>query len=730
MTPHEFIKKWTVSTLKERSGAQQHFLDLCRVVNEPTPAEEDPHGDSYCFERGAKKTGGGDGWADVWRKERFAWEYKGKHKNLDAAFAQLQRYSLALNNPPLLVVSDMDRIEVHTNFTNTVHEKHVIPITELGTERNLRILKAVFADPDRLKPGKTKAATTEEAARRFASLAKVLRDRGGEPQRVAHFLNRVLFCLFAQDAGLLPNNIVRHLLEAGLTRPENANKMLRSLFSTMKKGGGFGTHVIEWFNGSLFDSSDSVPLETGDIRELLSAAGLDWSAIEPSIFGTLFERGLDPDKRGQIGAHYTDPDSIKRIVEPVVIGPLKDRWEAIKREIANTLNRADRGADRSARTRIRKQAQQLFNGFLETLSAFRVLDPACGSGNFLYLALQGLKDLEHKATLEAEQLGIEPPLERMHVGVQCVRGIESNTYAAELARVTVWIGEIQWMLRNGMQPSRNPILKPLETIECRDAILSSDGKESSWPKADVIIGNPPFLGDKKMRRELGSRYVETLRNRYDGRVPGAADLVTYWFEKARGQIDAKEATLAGLVATNSIRGGASRRVLDRIADGPGIFEAWSDEAWVNEGAAVRVSIVCFGAREKRKLNGMQVPGINADLTAAGFDLTKARRLPENRGSCFYATVKAGPFDVSGKTAREWLKLPNPNGKRNSDVVKPWANAMDLTRRPTDKWVVDFGVDMPLREARLYEAPFAHVVKISTAKFGGCSRSLSLECEPP
>ena len=132
MTPHEFIKKWTVSTLKERSGAQQHFLDLCRVVNEPTPAEEDPHGDSYCFERGAKKTGGGDGWADVWRKERFAWEYKGKHKNLDAAFAQLQRYSLALNNPPLLVVSDMDRIEVHTNFTNTVHEKHVIPITELG----------------------------------------------------------------------------------------------------------------------------------------------------------------------------------------------------------------------------------------------------------------------------------------------------------------------------------------------------------------------------------------------------------------------------------------------------------------------------------------------------------------------------------------------------------------------------------------------------------------------
>jgi len=714
MTPHRFTAKWSRSTLKERSAAQEHFIDLCRLLDEPTPAEADPHGEWFCFERGAKKTGGGEGWADVWRRHCFAWEYKGKHKDLTVAFAQLQRYAIALENPPLLVVSDMDRIEIHTNFTNTVPEIHIIPVADLSHGENLAILKSLFSDPESLRPGKTKTAITEEAAQRFAALAQVMRERGGEPQRVAHFLNRVLFCLFAQDAKLLPVHLVEQVLEAGLKSPDHANRMLRTLFRTMKKGGVFGAHLIEWFNGSLFDASEGIPLEAEDIPELLSVSGLNWSAIEPSIFGTLFERGLDPGKRAQIGAHYTDPQSIMRIIQPVVIDPLMVRWGEVKCEIEKTVEKANRGRDRSARTKTRKKAQQLFNAFLDELAQFRVLDPACGSGNFLYLALQELKNLEHRATLEAEQLGLEAPLPGMHVGVQCVRGIESNTYAAELARVTVWIGELQWMLRHGLQPSKNPLLKPLETIECRDAVLEKDGAEPEWPQADVIIGNPPFLGNKRMISELGEAYTERIRRLFKGRLPGGVDLVTYWFERAREQVEAGKTQRAGLVATQAIRKGANRTVLDRIVLTAPIFAAWRDEPWINEGAAVRVSLIAFGqCGAQRRVDGALVNAIQPDLnpvTAASVNLAHTFPLAENRGIAFQGPVKVGSFEIPGEIARQWLKLPNPNGKSNADVLRPWANGKDLAGRSSDTWIIDFGTEMSLADASLYEAPFAHVQK--------------------
>lgn len=712
ITPQQFIAKWSRSTLKERSAAQEHFIDLCNLLNEPTPAQVDPHGEWFCFERGATKVGGGKGWADVWRRHCFAWEYKGKHKDLTTAFAQLQRYAIALENPPLLVVCDMDRFEIHTNFTNTVHEVHVVHLAELNHGRNLTLLKNLFFDPDSLKPGQTKTALTEQAAERFAALAQIMRDRGGEPQRVAHFLNRILFCLFAQDAKLLPSSLVELVLEAGLKNPDNANRMLRSLFRTMKKGGEFGAHIIEWFNGSLFDGSEGVPLEAYDVRELLALCKLNWSAIEPSIFGTLFERGLDPGKRAQIGAHYTDPQSIMRIIRPVVIEPLTLKWETVRGEIDAIVDQAESRRDRAARTTIRKKAQRLFNKFLDDLAQFRVLDPACGSGNFLYLALQELKNLEHRATLEAEQLGLLPQLPGMHVGVQCVRGIESNSYAAELARVTVWIGELQWMLKHGLQPSRDPLLKPLETIECRDAVLDGSGGAPAWPHADVIIGNPPFLGNKRMIAELGEHYVTQIRELFKGRLPGSVDLVTYWFERAREEVEAGTVVRAGLVATQSIRKGSNRTVLDRIAKVVPIFDAWRDEAWINEGAAVRVSLVAFGrGATKMRLDGQPVLAIQPDLNPAtdgNVNLARAFPLSANRGIAFQGPVKVGQFEIPGELARRWLKLPNPNGKSNADVLRPWANGKDLTGRPSDTWIVDFGTSMSLKDASQYHLPFSHV----------------------
>jgi type II restriction/modification system DNA methylase subunit YeeA len=272
------------------------------------------------------------------------------------------------------------------------------------------------------------------------------------------------------------------------------------------------------------------------------------------------------------------------------------------------------------------------------------------------------------------------------------------------------------MLQNGYDYNKNPILKPLHNIENRDALIGTDGKEAEWPAADVVIGNPPFLGDRKMIRELGEDYTATLRNLYIGKVPGGADLVCYWFHIATQQILTGKLHLAGLVSTSSIRGGANRKVLDYIGEHATIFNAWSDEPWINEGAAVRVSLICFSA-EGQELNnwldGSEVEKINSDLTELSnlensFDLTKAVKLYQNSGASFIGTQKNGAFDISGDTAREWLKLPNPNGRPNSDVVRPWANGMDITRRPSDTWVIDFD-KMSEDDAALYENPFYHVV---------------------
>ena len=710
MTPYEFIDKWRASTLTERSASQQHFLDLCELLGEPKPADVDPTGETYCFERGARKDTGGDGWADVWKRHHFAWEYKGKRKDLDAAFDQLRQYSLALENPPLLIVSDMLRFRIRTNWTNSVSKTYEFGLDDLADAATRDKLKWAFSDPERLRPGETRQALTEKAAQSFATVAQALRERGHDPRAVAHFVNRLVFCMFADDVGLLPGHMFTRMLEQARRTPAQFADLAGDLFREMASGGRVGFETVEWFNGGLFDDDTALPLEKSDIDTVLAAARLDWSEVDPSILGTLFERGLDPSKRAQLGAHYTDRDKIMLIVEPVVNRPWLAEWDAEKAEIAAELERADAAKSPATRTRRRNQAEQRYRTFLDRLRAFTVLDPACGSGNFLYLALQALKDLEHRVQLEAEALDFQRAFPE--IGPANVKGIEINPYAAELARVSVWIGEIQWMRRNGFSEVRNPILKPLDTIECRDAIVTPEGTEPDWPEADVVIGNPPFLGDKLLLRNLGNDYVSRLRRTYAGRLPAQADLVCYWFEKAAKQIQAGKATRAGLVATNSIRGGPNRDVLDRIVRDAAIFEAWADEPWVVDGAAVRVSLVCFASHDSGlpiHLNGKNTDRIGPDLTSRVADLTTAVRLVQNSDTAFVGDQKAGLFDIHGDLAREWLQLPaNPNGRSNTDVLKPWVNGMDLTRRPAGKWIIDFGWQMSEADAALYEEPFRWV----------------------
>ncbi|WP_374011849.1 class I SAM-dependent DNA methyltransferase [Pseudoxanthomonas koreensis] len=707
MTPQDFIAKWKNGG-DERRDFQSFFDDLCRLMNHPTPREADPEHKWFTYEYGANKTSGGEGWADAWKRGFFGFEAKGTGKDLDKAYAQLKMYADALQNPPLLIVCDLQRFEIHTNFTNAVKQVHRFTVEDLANHDTRRLLAAAFNDPQQLRPGTTRADITKEAAGKFATLAEALRKRGHEPHAVAHFLNRLLFCMFAEDIGLLPDHIFSKLVRSVQDKPDQFESRAASLFAAMKDGGDFALNAIEWFNGGLFEDAATLALEAAELKTLLEAATLDWAEIDPSIFGTLFERGLDPSKRSQLGAHYTDPDTIMKIVRPVVVAPLLAEWETEKAAIAATL-------EKSKAKGIPKAAQDRLNAFLERMRNFRVLDPACGSGNFLFVSLRALKDLENRILFEAETLGLGRQVPA--IGPVNVLGIELNEYAAELARITVWIGEIQWMVQNGFGVRTNPILQALGGIENRDALMNADGSEAQWPAANVIVGNPPFIGDKKMVGELGADYAAQVRKTYAGRVPGGADFVCYWFEKANDAIKAGNTQRAGLVATNSIRGGASREVLKHAAETTRIFEAWDDEEWTNEGAAVRVSLVCFGHSEQdAKLDGEPVGAIFADLTASnedgeGTDLTSAAKLAENAGRCFVGYQKTGAFDIPGDMAREMLRdAGNPNGRSNADILAPYWNGMDATRRPRDFWIIDTGPSMLEQDAAMYAAPFDYLEK--------------------
>lgn len=732
MSPEEFIGLWKGHDFNEREGAQLHFSHLCRLLGVDEPLKKG----EYQFERGAEKSSGGNGWADVWKRGHFAWENKKPGRDLKDALKQLTDYALQLESPPLLVVCDRERIIIHKAFTGYPDEPETILIEQLADEAKRQRLRWVWTDPGKLRPEKSSAAITAEAAERFADLAEAMRQRGEDHDKVAHFLVQCLFCMFAEDEELLPKGIFTNLLTNAGTDVAKAAGRIEKLFKAMgDPKGEYGDHDIAWFNGGLFKDIAPPTLVATDLNTLRSAAAdMDWRAIDPTIFGTLFERGLG-ERRAPLGAHYTDTDTIAKLVDPLVREPLLNEWVEARAELGKLMEKADIFGStaksteaKKAQTTAHNKAIKHFARFLERLKSFRVLDPACGSGNFLYLSLKALRDVEKQVRLEAQELGLQADI-TMFTGPHNILGLEVNEFAAELARVTVWIGDIQWCRQNGWQHSINPILKPLDGIENRDALLDKDGSEAKWPEADVIVGNPPFLGDKKMQGELGADYTKQVRKVYSGRVPGGADLVCYWLEKARAQIEAGNLQAAGLVSTNSIRGGANRKVLDRILQSTSIFLAWSDEEWWDDGAAVRVSMTGFGNRPGAVLNGTAVGEIYADLTAGGkdiADITKAKRLAQNRGVSFQGVTPSASlqrkrreelglpeasFNLSGDVARSLLKEPaNVRGEPMADVVRPYWIADDITSRPLDRFIVNFGTRDEL-SAAMFEKPFAAIANV-------------------
>ena len=723
MTPQEFIAKWGKPhgipgpgyALNEEQGAQSHFLDLCELLDVPKPGSTQ----GYLFEEKSAVIGGKTGYADVFMRGVFAWENKAPGKNLDNALKQLLTYSLALSNPPILVVSDRLLIRIHTQFTGHPSQTFEVPLEELNQPTQCALLRRIWTAPESFKPSITSRDITEAAAQSFATLAEGLRkrcpagvDAADYADQVAHFLTQCLFCFFAEDVGLLPGRMFETLVKNRHLTSDKLSKGFNNLFATMQGGGLYGSDDLPVFNGGLFKTIAVPELTIMEVTELRKAAALNWSAIDVSIFGTLFERGLDPAKRSQLGAHYTDPATILRIIEPVLSRPLLQQWELLTQSLKGLMAKSKRQNDKH-----HKEAQALFVAWLERLKNYRLLDPACGSGNFLFLGLKALKDIEHKSHLEAAALGLDRQAELV-TGPHNVLGMEINEYAAELARLTVWIGELQWRMTHGYAFKTDPVLQPLDHIACADALLRfEEGRavEAIWPKADVVMGNPPFLGQRFQVRELGEPYTKVLRSVYQAHVSGNVDLVCYWFVKAIKAMQGQTLGAAGFVATNSIRGGDNRAVLSHITAPFQIFNAWSDEPWVNEGASVRVSLVCFGkATTPIELNGHVVDSIYPDLSAvvpghAPCNLTLAVPLAQSQGAAFSGFQMNGQFNISHEVSMSWIQLPNPNGKSSLEVLHPYVNASDITKRPRNEWVIDF-TGLTEAQAALFEAPFAHVIQ--------------------
>lgn len=728
-TPDQFIKKYSDTRLNERGGAQLHFIDLCDLLSVPRPDGSE----TYRFEQPVLKVAGGKGFADVFCEGRFGWEYKGKGADLKKAYQQLLSYREDLDNPPLLIVSDMQTIELHTNFTGT--QKQVIKWTldDLKDGQRREQLRQVWLDPNSFNPSYRIEEATVAAVAALGKVSNALKDRNENPEMVAHFLVRTMFTLFAEDVGLIPTDTFKRLLEAAKRHPEDFQEMCQELFAAMKVGKKTVVGRIPYINGGVFDDTSAPALTANEVNELYYAATRNWKQVDPTIFGTLFETVIDPGKRWQLGAHYTPLVDILDVVEPVIMRPLRDEWEALRRSLGPLMAEIEQAyqqhrgglyAEGGLGQSQQEQAVRQLTAFQDRLAAVRVLDPAMGSGNFLYVTMRLLLDLEAdvRETIRAITQNV-PPAPK--VSPRQMLGMEVNPYAHEIAGMVLWIGYLQWM-REHHEPFRvSPVLDKLPGLIRQDAVYDPDAQtDRTWPEAEFIVGNPPFLGYSPMREQLGAEYVDSLRAAYKDRIPGFSDFVCFFFEKARENIEQGKTRRAGLIATNSIAGGENARVLERILQTGGIFRTWPDRAWIQSGAAVRTSVVMFDNGsdperlilrhtgderdpKKRQTVSKAVPTINADLSS-GPDLRSAQQLKENAGRAFIGVVPgAKGFVIPEKTAQEWLALPNPDGLSNTDVVRPFKVGDDLNDTDQHRYIVDFS-GITLEQAEKYVEPMERV----------------------
>ena len=463
MAPQEFIARWQDAGFGERQGAQPFFIDLCAAVGHPAPAAYgDP--ERYTFEKWVP-----GGFADAYFEEHFGWEFKGQDAQLDGAFDQLLRYQVHLKTPPLLIVSSFQTIRIQTNFPGMETARYDVGVAELEQPERLDLLRDAFFAPHRFRDRlRSVDSVTRETAALFQSIVVDMEERNEDPERLARYLNQLVFCLYSEDAGLLPDRLFTRIVSQHYRDPATFDRAIRSLFTQMATGGFSGADEIAHFNGDLFNTVDTVELSNNARQRLGEACKSNWRDIEPSIFGTLFERALDASKRAQTGAHYTGADDIELVVDPVVMKPLRQEWDTVREEITHLLDASDGDG-----------AKTHLEIFRKRLASVKVLDPACGSGNFLYIALRSLLDLEREVIDFAAVKGWDELTPTVQPNQML--GLEINHYAAELARTALWIGYVQWHQANGFPYTQRPILTPLDTIRQTDAIL--DRAIASYPRS-------------------------------------------------------------------------------------------------------------------------------------------------------------------------------------------------------------------------------------------------------
>ncbi|MCC6527290.1 MAG: class I SAM-dependent DNA methyltransferase [Polyangiaceae bacterium] len=802
-----FIEKWSRSSAAERANKDAFLIGLCDVLDVPgpDPTTGDAEQDRYVFEKDALTPHEGGvvtvGKIDLYKAGAFILEAKqgsaqgakklgtakretpAWHVAMQDAFGQAVGYARTIAEPvPFIIACDIGYcFDLYAAFDGT-RDYRQFPNPQASRlflrdlERHKDTLRQVFLDPLALDPARRAANVTRDVATHLAALARALEKAGHPQELVARFLMRCLFTMFAEDVGLLPDGLfTKALRDYWIPSPASFQSGIEHLWHTMNTGGHMlgALDKILRFNGGLFASPDALPLDRHALDLLAVAAGSNWSEVEPAIFGTLLERALDPKERHRLGAHYTPRAYVERLVRPTIEEPVRADWDVVQAEVRHLVKSAEEaGSDKAQKAKL-KDAVAATRAFLKKLGALRVLDPACGTGNFLYVTLDLFKRIEGEVLALLESLGEKQTLlqlEAERVTPAQFHGIEVKPWAREIAELVLWIGYLQWHFRiHGKgKPVPEPVLRDYKNIECRDALLVWHGepelvrdaqgkpvtrwdgetmkrspvtgedvpderaqvptyryvnpRRAEWPEADFVVGNPPFIGAKRMRESLGDGYTAALRKAYQ-EVPDGTDYVVYWWVKAAGLLRSERLRKFGFITTNSITQSMNRKATEAAlfsASTDGIVWAIPDHPWVDaaNGAAVRIAMTVGGkkvgpARLVRveaespgsdeqvdvTLSSTAVPNIHSDLTG-GAAVVAAMPLRANAGICSVGLVRFGEgFVLSEDSAR----------KLEPAVVHRLVTGRDVNQSPLSRFVVDF---YPMDEAEAREAAplaFQHVL---------------------
>jgi hypothetical protein len=791
----DFLGKWLGSEGNERANYQTFFGDLCVALDVPAPPPKGSvEGDLYCFDKDIKfyDKKVATRFADFYKEGHFLIEAKqgstnsskghgkrgtkGYRDEMQQAFNQAKSYAynrMLPSLPPFLITCDIgSHFEVWQGFSGeygSYGARQQINLKDLAQPEIFDRFVAIFTDPQSLNPEKYRARVTREVAAELAKLSRWLEEQGYEAHATANFLMRCIFTMFAEDVELLKGDVfTKALRDRWIPNPHTFKPEIEQLWQTMNTGGTFGFERILRFNGSFFEDATAFELPQAQLEILYAAAAKDWSQVEPAIFGTLLERALEKKERSRLGAHYTPRSYVERLVRPVVMEPLRQQWDEVELELRRILVTPE-GKEPTGLQQ--KKAEQEIAQFLTQLRQVRILDPACGTGNFLYVTLDLLKGLEQEAIARLVDVAGNVQLNVLEqVNPAQFLGIEINPRAAAIAEMVIWIGYLQWYFkRYGNAAPPEPVLQAFGNIECRDAVLAYDGREPDldaktgevrsrwggkmmkhpvtgedvpdpldrvviykylnaraavWPEADFIVSNPPFIGTKRMKDFLGEGYTTTIRQTIE-EVPDSSDFVVYWWNQAANLIQQKKVFRFGFITTNSISQSFNRRVIEKHLNSKNsvsIDFAIPDHPWIDssDGADVRISmtVATAGKHSGRLLNIMSEKFIGDGYTEVTFNEYSGKIHADLSIGAEVSQVKI--LKSNSKISGMGLALHGSGfilspeqaaqyKQMGSSIIRPYLGGRDLLNVKRERYLIDFSGLSEIEAQNANPIAFQHVM---------------------